>query len=92
VRGKGLGERRAQLRAGERLLEQPPPRLEHRAEVDSGEQRREVAVAAQLGVEDRLDESRPVCAFEQQLPRERGAVQLTVGEDGAQLPVVEKCW
>jgi hypothetical protein len=37
-------------------------------------------------------ERRPVCAFEQQLARQRGAVQLAVGEDGAQLPVVEKCW
>ena len=37
-------------------------------------------------------ERRPLDALEQVLPRQRRAVQLAVGQDGAQLPVVEKCW
>jgi hypothetical protein len=37
-------------------------------------------------------ERRPFDALEQVLPRQRRAVQLAVGEDCIQLPVVEKCW
>ena len=89
-------DRRAHDDGSHRLaLEQQPLQLLRTEGLEAGPQA-DVGIARHLRLQpDELAndvERRPLDALEQVLPRQRRPVQLAVGEDGAQLPVVEKCW